>query len=69
MLASKAASVDTPWDLNERMEYFFTRNFFIRATQEMREIDNNQLELLMDKFGKEYLRYIFVLPILSCNLD
>jgi hypothetical protein len=60
MLASKAASIDTPSGLNQRMDYFFTRNFFVRATQEMREVDNNQLELLMDEFGEEYLRYVFV---------
>jgi hypothetical protein len=38
------------------MGYFFTRNFFVHVAQEMREVDNNQLHLLMDEFGKEYLR-------------
>jgi hypothetical protein len=56
MLNSLAASIDTPWGLNQRMGYFFTRNFFVHVAQEMREVDNNQLHLLMDEFGKEYLR-------------
>jgi hypothetical protein len=63
MLASKAASVDTLSGLNQRMGYFFTRNFFVRAVQKMCEVDSNQLELSMDKFGKEYFRYVFVLSM------
>jgi hypothetical protein len=38
------------------MDYFFTCKFFICVAQEMREVDDNQLELLMDEFGKEYLK-------------
>jgi hypothetical protein len=55
MLNSPAASIDTPWGLNQQMGYFFTRNFFVRAAQEMREVDNNQLHLLMDEFGEDFL--------------
>ena len=29
----------------------------------MRELYSNQLELLMDKFGEEYLKYVFILSI------
>jgi hypothetical protein len=55
MLKSDAAFVHTPWGLNQRMGYLFTHNFFVYVAQEMREVDSNQLQLLMDEFGKEYL--------------
>jgi hypothetical protein len=56
MLASEAASLDTPQGLNQRMGYFATRNFFIRASQEIREVNSNQFQLVIDEFGEECLR-------------
>lgn len=56
MLNLDAPLVHTPWGLNQWMGYFFTHNFFEHVAQEMREVDNNQLQLLMEKFGKEYLK-------------
>jgi hypothetical protein len=41
MLDSDAASVNTPQGLNMRMGYFLSRNFFVWAAQEMREVNSN----------------------------
>jgi hypothetical protein len=56
MLNLDAPLVHMPWGLNQQMGYFFTHNFFVHVAQEMREVDNNQLQLLMNEFGKEYLK-------------
>jgi hypothetical protein len=48
MLASDAASVNTPQGLNMRMGYFLSHNFFVQAAQEMREVNNNNFQIVED---------------------
>jgi hypothetical protein len=58
MLNSNTSSVLTPSGLNMRMGYFLSRNFFVRAAQEMREVTSNNFQLVEDEFGEECLRYV-----------
>jgi hypothetical protein len=57
MLASDIVYVNTPHGLNMCMGYFLSRNFFIRAAQEMRKVNNNNFQIMEDEFGDECLRY------------
>jgi hypothetical protein len=41
VLASDTTSIKIPYGLNNCMEYFLSQNFFVRATQEIRELNNN----------------------------
>ena len=56
MLASDAARLDSPAGVNNRFVYYCTRNFFVRAGKEMRDLDESMFSLLTDDDNNCFLR-------------
>ena len=60
MLASEAMKLDSPTGVNNRFVYYCTRNFFIRAGKEMRDIDESMFSLLTNSDNQVFLRYAYI---------
>ena len=58
MLASEAARIDCPTGVNNPFVYYCTRNFFIKAGKEMRDINESMFSLLTDADDQVFLRYV-----------
>jgi hypothetical protein len=60
LLTSDSCSLRNGRGCNNRMVYFFCRNFFIRGQNELRATSANQFQLLSNLKEEEFLRYVFV---------
>jgi hypothetical protein len=60
LLTSDSCSLRNGRGFNNRMVYFFCRNFFIRGQNELRATSANQFQLLSNLKEEEFLRYVFV---------
>lgn len=58
MLASDAASSDTPSGLNCRFAWYCTKNFFIWGGVELWKLDSNEMTLIHDEHRDKCLRLV-----------
>jgi hypothetical protein len=69
MLASDACRLDTPRGVNNRFVYYYTRNMFIRAGKELRNIDESMFSVDRDNEGASIFCKYFLPSSCNCNFS